>query len=232
MIKGYVYVLSNKSIKGVKCGYTDRDPQERCDELYNTSVPTPFKVEYSVFLYDARVLEKKIHSKLNYCRISDKREFFDINKDKLIEIIKEEIDNSNTQINEENVEKKAKSFNEYCTKSFIPYIKDLYNETKEKSTEFIKKMRENDYYYDDNRLCYNMRQEEYNHWRCDVNYLESQLIFIFEMITKLEKEFTNIKKDIGITCLILDNKWLENELNDLNKNINNIKTQLLPEIVL
>ena len=87
MIKGYVYVLSNKSIKGVKCGYTDRDPQERCDELYNTSVPTPFKVEYSVFLYDARVLEKKINRRVYNLAVSGyatERELIRLEKSNLL----------------------------------------------------------------------------------------------------------------------------------------------------
>lgn len=60
-----VYLLSNESIPGwVKIGRTNAIDR-RLRELYNTSVPLPFKVEETIqtsTLEESRVLEKSIHS--------------------------------------------------------------------------------------------------------------------------------------------------------------------------
>jgi len=60
-----VYLLSNESIPGwVKIGRTN-SVDRRLKELYNTSVPLPFKVEETITtntLEESRVLEKSIHS--------------------------------------------------------------------------------------------------------------------------------------------------------------------------
>jgi hypothetical protein len=53
--KGYIYVLSNPSFNKVKIGYSERDPIVRVSELDTTGVPTPFTLEYSVLIYNARV---------------------------------------------------------------------------------------------------------------------------------------------------------------------------------
>jgi hypothetical protein len=60
-----VYLLSNESIPGwVKIGRTNAI-ERRLKELYNTSVPLPFKVEEIIqthTLEASRILEKSIHS--------------------------------------------------------------------------------------------------------------------------------------------------------------------------
>lgn len=60
-----VYLLSNESIPGwVKIGRTN-SIERRLKELYNTSVPLPFKVEDEILtntLEESSVLEKSIHS--------------------------------------------------------------------------------------------------------------------------------------------------------------------------
>lgn len=62
---GYVYLLSNESIPyWVKIGRT-MNLEQRVSELYNTSVPLPFRLEDSVEVGsqdNARLLEKSIHS--------------------------------------------------------------------------------------------------------------------------------------------------------------------------
>ena len=82
----YVYLLSNESIPDwVKIGRTI-NIDKRVKELYNTSVPLPFKLEDSVevsSLNDSRILERSIHSIIDTINPSlrkdteaSKREFF------------------------------------------------------------------------------------------------------------------------------------------------------------
>lgn len=77
MSKGYVYILSNPSMPGIlKVGKTTRDPENRAQELYQTGVPTPFRVVFSVYCPDCHGLEQAVHSDLAKFRVSAGREFF------------------------------------------------------------------------------------------------------------------------------------------------------------
>lgn len=77
MSKGYVYILSNKSMPGlVKIGKTTRDVLARASELFQTGVPTPFKVEHYVYTPDCHELEARTHLELDAMRVSVGREFF------------------------------------------------------------------------------------------------------------------------------------------------------------
>lgn len=77
MTKGYVYILTNESMTGVvKIGKTTRTPQKRCEELWQTGVPTPFRVFEAVYSPDCHALERDIHVALRGARVSSSREFF------------------------------------------------------------------------------------------------------------------------------------------------------------
>lgn len=79
MSKGYVYILSNPMMPGlVKIGKTTREVNARALELYQTGVPTPFKVEHQVLTPDCHVLELKVHAALDQFRVDPGREFFHI----------------------------------------------------------------------------------------------------------------------------------------------------------
>lgn len=79
MSKGYVYILTNPSMPSiVKIGKTTRTPQQRCDELWQTGVPTPFKVHAQYFSPDCHALERDVHLALSSHRVSSSREFFTI----------------------------------------------------------------------------------------------------------------------------------------------------------
>ncbi|MDY0302519.1 MAG: GIY-YIG nuclease family protein [Candidatus Moranbacteria bacterium] len=86
-----VYLLSNESIPGwVKIGRTNAIDR-RLKDLYNTSVPLPFKVEETIetkTLENSRVLEKSIHSiidtlnpNLRKNTDANRREFFKLSAD-------------------------------------------------------------------------------------------------------------------------------------------------------
>lgn len=86
-----VYLLSNESIPGwVKIGRTNAI-NRRLKELYNTSVPLPFRIEDKIetqTLEESRILEKSIHSiidtlnpNLRKHTEAYKREFFRMSTD-------------------------------------------------------------------------------------------------------------------------------------------------------
>src|SRR5687768_12228515 len=78
--KGFIYILSNPSFGNLfKVGMTTRDPYERAEELSElTAVPTPFKVEYTVYVENCSVTEALTHKLLQKrgYRITENREFF------------------------------------------------------------------------------------------------------------------------------------------------------------
>ena len=74
---GFVYILSNESMPDlVKVGLTTALPEDRSKQLYTTSIPTPFKVEYRVLTSTPRMLESRAHELLASVRVSNRREFF------------------------------------------------------------------------------------------------------------------------------------------------------------
>ncbi|NOU81575.1 GIY-YIG nuclease family protein [Paenibacillus sp. LMG 31459] len=89
MSNGYVYVLTNESMKGlVKIGITSISPLERARKLSkHTSVPTPFKVAYEVYIENSKELEKEIHTELDDFRVNSRREFFNYPLNKTIELV-------------------------------------------------------------------------------------------------------------------------------------------------
>jgi len=90
MSKGYVYILSNPSMPGlVKIGKTTREPHSRAGQLYQTGVPTPFKVELALYSPDCHELERKAHTMLAGRRPSGGREFFAIEVDAAIAAVTE-----------------------------------------------------------------------------------------------------------------------------------------------
>jgi hypothetical protein len=82
---GYVYVLSSTAFPGTfKVGFTNRDVNERVEELNNsTSLPSPFVVEMIFLSVSAREDEVSSHASLSHYRINDRREFFKISLEKL-----------------------------------------------------------------------------------------------------------------------------------------------------
>jgi hypothetical protein len=89
----YVYVLSNPSFDEnlLKIGFTRKNPSERAEELCTTGLPTPFVVECFITTTNGSKLEKVIHKYLKEYRESSTREFFRINKEKLFNILKNEL---------------------------------------------------------------------------------------------------------------------------------------------
>ena len=84
---GYLYCFSNSSMPGLyKIGMTSRTPEERLAEANKSNTykpPTPYKIEFQIFIQDVQKYEKIIHKILEQRgeRIRERmnREFFKTN---------------------------------------------------------------------------------------------------------------------------------------------------------
>lgn len=87
---GIVYVLTNSAMPGlVKIGYTAQDDaNSRIAQLYTTGVPVLFTIEYACKVQNAEEIENALHVAFGPNRINPRREFFRIEPDQAIAILK------------------------------------------------------------------------------------------------------------------------------------------------
>lgn len=85
-----VYVLTNEAMPNlVKIGKTTRsDVKTRMNELYSSGVPYQFECAYAVEVDDCSTVEKALHVAFNPNRVNPKREFFSIDPEQAIAILK------------------------------------------------------------------------------------------------------------------------------------------------
>ena len=85
-----VYVLTNEAMPNlVKIGKTTRsDVKTRMNELYSSGVPFQFECAYAVEVNDCSTVEKALHVAFNPSRVNPKREFFSIDPEQAIAILK------------------------------------------------------------------------------------------------------------------------------------------------
>ena len=83
-----VYVLTNPSIPDiVKIGMTT-DLTTRMRSLYNSSVPVPFECYFACTVNDMSFVEKQLHDGFDDFRVNPKREFFRIDPERVVSILK------------------------------------------------------------------------------------------------------------------------------------------------
>lgn len=86
-----VYVLTNSAMPGlVKIGITgqDADAAKRIAQLYTTGVPVPFDLAFACRVPNAAEVERALHTAFGPHRINPKREFFQIEPEQAIAILK------------------------------------------------------------------------------------------------------------------------------------------------
>lgn len=85
-----VYILTNEAMPNlVKIGKTTRsDVLTRMNELYSSGVPFQFECAYAVEVDDCSSVEKALHIAFNPNRVNSKREFFSIDPEQAISILK------------------------------------------------------------------------------------------------------------------------------------------------
>jgi hypothetical protein len=78
MTTGCIYILINAAMPGyLKIGMTTRSPQERAQELSQSSgIATPFVVAFSEEVTDCTAAEELLHRRLTRWRVTERREFF------------------------------------------------------------------------------------------------------------------------------------------------------------
>lgn len=88
--KEIVYVLINSAMPGlVKIGKTTQsDVSSRMSQLYTTGVPVPFECVYAIEVEDCSKVEQAIHIGFGSHRINPKREFFQIDSEQVVAILK------------------------------------------------------------------------------------------------------------------------------------------------
>jgi len=85
-----VYVLTNPAMPGLtKIGKTTRgDLQTRLNELYTTGVPVPFECAYACEVEDCARVEQAFHAGFGDHRVNPRREFFEIEPERVIAILR------------------------------------------------------------------------------------------------------------------------------------------------
>lgn len=85
-----VYVLTNPAMPNlVKIGKTElQDVNMRLAQLYTTSVPFPYELAFACKVPNADEVEKALHKAFAPSRVNPKREFFSIDPEQAIAILK------------------------------------------------------------------------------------------------------------------------------------------------
>lgn len=85
-----VYVLTNPAMPGlVKIGKTTNSEIEvRMRQLYGTGVPVPFDCAFACQVKDAHEVERALHFAFGNTRVNPNREFFKIESDRVISVLK------------------------------------------------------------------------------------------------------------------------------------------------
>jgi len=88
--KEIVYVLSNSAMPGIlKIGKTTQaDVSIRMSQLYTTGVPVPFECAYAIEVDDCSKVEAAMHIAFGPSRVNPNREFFKIEAEQAIAILK------------------------------------------------------------------------------------------------------------------------------------------------
>ena len=83
-----VYLLTNPSMPDiVKIGFTS-DLTVRMRSLYSSSVPVPFECYFACTVEDMNFVEKQLHDGFDDFRVNPKREFFRIDPERVVSILK------------------------------------------------------------------------------------------------------------------------------------------------
>ena len=85
----WIYILSNPTIPdALKIGYTNLSPELRAKQISSsTGVVVPFKVEWAFRCFDGSLMENEVHIALKEYRISNQREFFQVDLEEAKNII-------------------------------------------------------------------------------------------------------------------------------------------------
>lgn len=88
----FVYIMANKHMPKIyKIGFTTSSPQERAEQLYKnvSGVPCRFEVKHYTKCFNGLKIEKAVHRHFKRFRINTKREWFEVDLEEAIQVIKQ-----------------------------------------------------------------------------------------------------------------------------------------------
>lgn len=236
----YVYVMSNPSFPNrLKIGWTKKHPNIRAKELNTTGLPTPFVVEFVITTYEGPKVETLIHNHIKKYRVTQNREFFQISKHELSNII----------VNDLNLEVKsvtdisAPINTQKNNNNQVDEIKLLYEELKKEADEFFDKFKKenselvvkeiNNKKYVSIIEAHGQTPLKFDVWDCgdekriknDCFFINQDIDYYKETVNNLIHNYNEIKNRIGIKMLRSDNKELKELILTTQTNLHKLKSK-------
>lgn len=89
MSRGIIYIMTNDAMPGyIKIGRTTTTIEQRMKELDTTGIPRPFRCHYATEIDDHEIKEKLIHDGFADHRTRPNREFFELDPERAVSILK------------------------------------------------------------------------------------------------------------------------------------------------
>lgn len=116
-----VYVMSNESFGEdvYKIGYSE-NPKRREGQLWNTSIPTPFKLE--IAWQGNKDMESDIHNEYANYRIHESREFFKFDEEQLHAFLEDVTSYAKIIYVSDQFKKYVPMEDEYCENGYAPFL--------------------------------------------------------------------------------------------------------------
>ena len=236
----YVYVMSNPSFPNrLKIGWTRKHPNIRAKELATTGVPTPFVVEFVITTSEGQKVETLIHNHIKKYRVTQNREFFQISKHELSNIIVNDLNLEVTSVTNILAPINTKKSNN----NQVDEIKLLYEELKKEADEFFYKFKKENSELVvkeiNNKKCVSIIEVHgqtplYIHgWESiDEKRIKNECFFIKreidyykETVNDLIYNYNEIKNRIGIKMLRSDNKALKEMILTTQTRLHKLKSK-------
>ncbi len=226
-MNGYIYCFSNRGMSGLcKCGGTERDPFDRCKELFNTSMAFKCNVEYFIKVSDWRNTEKLIHDEIVDSGIKrcDRREWFMCNPGDIKHIFDkyDEVDGNMKKIKINNIKKYSCKDCNYNTNKKSDYTRHQTSQRHKRNSQIIytcekceKEYTVRSSYYAHRKKCIIIQKEELT-----INTNNTETDFLankknnkeIDLLIKKNNELEKIKKDFEIQKLKIKHEKEKNKI--------------------
>ncbi len=215
--KGWIYCLSNPLyLKNLyKIGYTEEEnPFKRLLDLSShTGIPAPFEFKFLITSDNAKNDEKYLHKYLHTYRINKDREFFEIDFEKLLDILENELGYE--------VITDKWYFEELKTQLSFDYfpledshLKILCKKITSEVNEFVEYMKLNKYFED-------LEMDSENETSCEILLKKMEG---FNNDLERRKNLLMYKgSNVGLSCLKEDDECFKKQLLDVRKQIERVR---------
>ena len=193
----YVYIMSNPSFQDdmFKIGWTREHPSIRAKHLHTSGIPTPFVVEYVIRTKDGSKVERKIHEQLEPFRVNSNREFFQISKYDLMEILTNDLNYELMRISDIPPPPHA---NKKLHNKTVNTLKDIYDNLAAEAEEFF-------------------RESGYS------SFVEYDIARYEKDIHALLHDYEGIKKRIGVERMREDHRYFKTTMLETHEYLRKLK---------